>query len=128
MVVAELRRGGPLADDFSGDGKTTVSFSPGPEVGSGVVVQDDGAIVAGGSALSPAGTTDFALARLTPAGDLDLAFGGGDGRVMTDFSGKNDFCYALALAPDGSIVGTGGTRWGDATALEDVASARWRAA
>jgi uncharacterized delta-60 repeat protein len=128
MVVAELRRGGPLADDFSGDGKTTVSFSLGPEVGSGVLVQDDGAIVAGGSALSPAGTTDFALARLTPAGDLDPAFGGGDGRVMTDFSGKNDSCYALALAPDSSIVGTGSTRWGDATALEDVASARWRAA
>jgi serralysin len=128
MVVAELRRGGPLVDEFSGDGKTTVSFSPGPELGYGVVVQDDGAIVAGGSALSPTGTTDFALARLTAAGLLDPAFGGGDGKVTTDFSGKNDACYALALAPDGSIVGTGGTRWGDATALEDVASARWRAA
>jgi uncharacterized delta-60 repeat protein len=127
MIVAELRRGGPLVDGFSGDGKTTVSFSPGPEIGYGVVVQGDGAIVAGGSALSSAGTTDFALARLTVQGELDPGFGGGDGRVLTDFSGKNDACYALALAPDGSILGTGGTRWGDATALEDVASARWRA-
>ncbi len=128
MVVAELRRTGPLDDGFSGDGKLTVSFAPGPGIGYSVVVQGDGAIVAGGSALSPAGTTDFALARLTAQGAFDPSFGGGDGRVLTDFSGKNDACYGLALAPDGSIVGTGGTRWGDATSLEDVATARWRAA
>jgi uncharacterized delta-60 repeat protein len=128
MVVAQLRRGGPLDDGFSGDGKRTVSFAPGPEVGYGAAVQSDGAILAGGYALSSGGTNDFALTRLTPDGAFDATFGGGDGKVLTDFSGRNDSCYALALAPDGGIVGTGSTRFGDSLSLEDVGTVRWLAA
>jgi uncharacterized delta-60 repeat protein len=125
MVVAQLRRGGPLDTSFSGDGKRTISFGAGPEVGYSAVVQSDGAIVAGGYAFS-GGTDDFALARLTPTGALDLTFGG-DGRVLTDFNGRQDFCYALALAPGDHLVGTGGTRFGDSLTLEVVGTARWRA-
>lgn len=127
MVVAQLRRGGPLDDGFSGDGKRTISFGPGPETGSGVVVSADGSIVAGGSAASGA-SSDFALARLTSGGELDPSFGGGDGRILTDFSGRQDLCLALALDPQGRIVGTGGTRWGDSLPLEDIGTTRWRSA
>lgn len=124
MTVTQLRGGGPLDGGFSDDGKRTVSFGAGPEVGYAALVQGD-TILAGGYALSPSGTSDFALARMTPAGALDDTFGGGDGRVLTDFSGKNDLCAALALAPGGKIVGTGGTRFGDSLTLEDVATVRW---
>jgi uncharacterized delta-60 repeat protein len=128
IFVARYTTGGTLDRTFSGDGKRTISFGAGPEVGYAALVQGDGAIVAGGYALSGAnGTFDFALARLTPDGAFDATFGGGDGKVLTDFLGRNDFCYALAPAPGGRIVGTGGARSGDSLPLEDVATARWLA-
>lgn len=40
------------------------------------------------------------------AGDLDPTFGT-DGRVTTDFGGRNDFPLAVAIQPDGKIVAAG---------------------
>ena len=58
--------------------------------------------------LPPASATrsDFALARYSKDGSLDLSFDV-DGKATTDFFGLNDFCFGLALQPDGRLVAAG---------------------
>ena len=61
-----------------------------------MAIQDDGKIVAIGSAVS-----GLALARYDPNGRLDPSFGG-DGRVITSFAaGINAFATAGAIQADG---------------------------
>ncbi len=52
----------------------------------GVALQDDGKIVAVGTAARPGPLGDFALARYNPNGSLDPSFSG-DGKQTTDFGG-----------------------------------------
>jgi uncharacterized delta-60 repeat protein len=42
-----------------------------------------------------------------PAGSLDTTFGGGDGKVTTDFGGVDDWALALGIDSDGKIVVAG---------------------
>src|SRR5689334_18522944 len=87
-----------------------------------VAVQPDGKILVGGwtvggpppprRAHEPAGDdhVDFAVVRLDPNGALDPTFGNG-GMVSTPIDlvpGGYDQAWAIALAPDGSIVLAGG--------------------
>lgn len=61
------------------------------------------------------------------AGELDPTFGGGDGIVVTDFTGNPEQARAVALYPDGRIVAAGfvpnggetGTDWAIARYLPD---------
>lgn len=71
-----------------------------------VVIQHDGKIVAAGSIISSIGS--FVLARYNPNGTLDNNFGG-DGLVLTNFSGMHSAAYALTLQDDGKIVAAGST-------------------
>ena len=50
---------------------------------------------------------DFALARYTSDGTLDTTFSG-NGKVVTDFLGGNDYAYTLAIQSNGKIVAGGG--------------------
>ena len=81
--IARYKADGSLDTTFSGDGKQTTDFGGGGGFASGAVaVQPDGKIVAaGGSAVND---EDFALARYTTGGVLDIGFDG-DGLVTTDF-------------------------------------------
>ena len=65
-------------------------------------LQPDGRILAAGVSEAN-GTYDFALARYTPAMELDPTFGQG-GVVLTDFGKSYDWAYAMALLPDGKIL------------------------
>jgi uncharacterized delta-60 repeat protein len=58
--------------------------------------------------------------RLLSAGDPDLSFGGGDGRVLTDFAGRADAAAAVAVQADAKLVVAG-------TSAGDVAVSRYRA-
>ena len=59
---------------------------------------------------------DWVLAKYTLSGQLDPTFGGGTGRVITDFNGAGfagetnswDETFAITLLPDGRIVQAGG--------------------
>lgn len=82
----------------------------------GLAVKPDGKIVAAGVtfydtvSLRPHG--DFMVARYTPRGDLDPAFGVG-GVVTTNFDGESyDEPYAVVLQPDGRIVVGGSSNTG----------------
>ncbi|MES2923617.1 MAG: hypothetical protein V4819_18825 [Verrucomicrobiota bacterium] len=52
------------------------------------------------------GTDDFALVRYNLDGSPDTTFGSG-GVVVTDISGGDDFCLALAVQPDRKILAGG---------------------
>lgn len=97
--VRALAAPGDLDASF-GSGGTVLNSSLG--LGSALAVQPDGKIVIGG--FSNSGPLTFAIARYTPAGNLDTGFGGGDGLATGDFAG---FARALTLQSDGRIVATG---------------------
>ncbi len=98
---------GDLDPTFSGDGRQVTSWGgpPGSEAYcTGVAVQPDGMIVAGGHI----DFFDFAIARYQPNGSLDSGFAG-DGKVRTRF----DTAQAGGLVLDGSrIVMTGAAQVG----------------
>lgn len=82
-------------------------------------VQRDGKILAAGHAELTATNWNFAIARLTPEGDLDPTFGGGDGLVTFSFDlaiGNLDEVRALAVDARGRIYagGLAGTFSGNA--------------
>ncbi len=110
LTVSALSAGG-LDQTFGTGGKVTTDFFEGGLSGrdsaSSLVLQPDGKLVAAGSTNGSGGGIYTALARYNPDGTLDTSFGAG-GRVVTDF-GPNGFSRiaALALQPDGKLVGAG---------------------
>ena len=71
-----------------------------------VTLQPDGKILVGGYASLT--TSDFALARYTISGQLDLSFGTG-GIVTTAIGTGNDRIKDLAVTPNGKIAAVGET-------------------
>ena len=117
FVVARFGTDGALDESFSSDGWLRTHLGVNDHAYA-VAVQGDGRIVV-------AGTTDgrrfesmdFALARYTSEGALDITFSG-NGKLRTSFSAV-DQAFAVALQADGKIVAggiaTGG--WGTDFAL-----------
>ncbi len=103
FALARYNTNGTLDTSFSGDGKLTTAFG-GSDVATGVAVQPDGRIVAGGHSFSSGGVTsrDFALARYDPDGALDTTFSG-DGKQTLNL-GATDIANGIALQSDGKIV------------------------
>jgi uncharacterized delta-60 repeat protein len=116
FAVARLTTAGAPDSGFSSDGKIRTAF-PGyfSESATALALQGDGKIVLVGEASS--GTphlrggggqqTDIAVARYKTNGPLDTSFGGGDGRVTTDFSGGFDLARSVTILDSGDIVVAG---------------------
>lgn len=69
-----------------------------------LLIQQDGKIIVAGNSHSGSSDYDFALARLTSAGNLDSFFGTG-GKVTTDFASDSaDACKSIAIHADGKIL------------------------
>jgi len=111
FALVRYNADGSLDTSFDGDGIVITDFTAGVDSASaGLVIQPDGKIVAAGHA----GGADFALARYNTNGSLDTAgFGGGTGKVTTDFGGGPDVAFGVALQADGKIVlvGRSGGGW-----------------
>jgi uncharacterized delta-60 repeat protein len=105
---------------FGTGGFTDVSFSDSAHVHD-LAIQPDGKIVAIGMNQFSGTQSDFALARLTPAGVLDPTFDG-DGKVVTSI-GAYDHANHIALQPDGKIVAGGES--GPSQSQVDVAVVRY---
>ncbi len=107
-TVLRYNANGSLDNTFDGDGKLTTSFAKGKSraIANSVVVQPDGRILVVGEAITTNGFFDFALARYNVNGSLDASFGA-SGKVTTDFNGRSDEAYGVALQPDGKIVVAG---------------------
>lgn len=107
-VSRRLATGGPDTA-FGDEGFRVVQFDLGSlrnDWARVVLLQPDGKILVGGRAEASASNSDFALARVTAAGDLDPTFGGGDGKVTLSFDlpiGNYDEARALAVDDRGRI-------------------------
>src|SRR5688500_11215319 len=96
---------GDLDLTFSTNGKVTTDFGNEYDEANAVALQQDGKIVAVGSAYTN-GNFDFALVRYNTDGTLDTSFSG-NGKRRTDFGGDVEFAYAVGIQPDGKIVAAG---------------------
>lgn len=111
--LARYNADGTLDTTFDGDGKVTTDFGSGNDRAFGVVIQIDGKIVVAGCAgvMCEDDNDHVGLARYNPNGSLDATFGGGDGKVTTDFSASTNWAHAVALQKDGRIVVAGFAGW-----------------
>ena len=113
---------GDLDPTFGNGGKRTdwAGFA------SGVAIQPDGKIVVVGDPnLCCRSDIDFRVARYNPDGSPDTTFGGGTGRVTTDFNGNHDESEDLILQPDGKIIVAGWTILQSNSNLVSLAVARY---
>ena len=108
MAVARYTSAGRLDPGFGSAGLVQTTC-PGGATGLAVAVDGSGRVLVAGSS-----GNDIALARYTPAGQLDPTFGSA-GRVITAFAGLEVSGDALVLLPDGGIVVAGGATRNDGT-------------
>ncbi|QDU28395.1 Bifunctional hemolysin/adenylate cyclase precursor [Anatilimnocola aggregata] len=122
IAVLRANTNGTLDTTFGTDGWATAQFDGFAE-GFGVAVQSNGKILVAGTAQStgPAGS-DFAIARFTSAGVLDLTFGTA-GKQKVDLNSPQDSASSIAVLPSGEIV-VGGTTMNLANFSTDVAVIR----
>jgi uncharacterized delta-60 repeat protein len=112
LAAARLLPDGSLDAGFGVGGRVVIEFDAGGEfsdAATGVVIQPDGGIVLCGGTLVDDLQGDVAVARLTPAGALDPAFGT-SGRVVfgTELGGPlYDLVFDCAVDPMGRIVVAG---------------------
>ena len=97
--VLRLNSDGSPDTGFGADGIVTTDFGSGGAFAKAVVIADDGDIIVGGSAAAVT-FRDFAVARYSSDGSLDLTFDS-DGKATTDSLGE---IQGLALQDDGKIV------------------------
>lgn len=119
FAVVRYNSDGSLDNSFGTDGKQTVDFDSELDLSSSVAIQPDGKIVLAGSTRTLTGSIEFAVARLTTTGALDLTFNG-TGKQTIDF-GFYGVAEDLVVQPDGKIVVVGHAAQG---AGEDFAVAR----
>ena len=106
LALARFNNDGSLDTTFNGDGRVTISFSAGNDVGSGIALQSDGKIVVVGTSDDGSGTSEVAIARFNADGSLDTSFNG-DGRVTASFLAGDDVGSGIAVQSDGNIVVVG---------------------
>jgi uncharacterized delta-60 repeat protein len=106
FALARYNPDGSLDTTFDGDGKLVTDFADDTDMAAALALQPNGKIVVVGNATST--SSDFALARYNPDGSLDTSFAG-DGRLVTDNAGFNDYARAIVFQPDGQIVIAGFT-------------------
>jgi uncharacterized delta-60 repeat protein len=109
FALARYNADGTLDTTFGGgDGKVTTNLTSHEDAAYGVAVQSDGKIIAAGDAGLGTGNSRFGLVRYEADGTLDTTFGGGDGKVRTEFTTGDDPVSSLVLQTGGEIVVAGG--------------------
>lgn len=106
FALARFTSSGVLDATFGAGGKVLTNFTSGYDAVYAVGIQADGKVVAAGTAAGSGGR--IAVARYLTDGTLDPAFGGGDGKVITNLTAGDDYAYALEIQLDQKIVVAGG--------------------
>lgn len=131
FAIVRLLPDGTRDTTFNGTGRVTVGFDfPNAlnktDQADAVMVDGAGRILVGGVAENAANSFDFALARLTPTGQLDSGFDA-DGRATIGFDlgdSNSDLSYQTILQSDGKIVMVGAADAGSGAQNNDFAIAR----
>jgi uncharacterized delta-60 repeat protein len=108
FAIARYTEDGDLDGSFGGTGRVLTDFlSTEAELANAVVVDGEDRVVAAGRA-TDGGQSRFALARYTPAGELDDSFHG-DGKVLTDLDTSSEGANAVTIDSQDRLVvaGTG---------------------
>src|SRR5207245_1474488 len=96
FALARYTADGSLDSSFRVNGIVTTDFNNSVDFANAITLQGDKIIVAGTNG-------DFALARYTADGSLDLSFGV-NGKVTTDFNNSGGIANAITLQGDKIIV------------------------
>lgn len=113
---------GMLDPTFGVGGQVTTRLSsPSQDSARATAIDSLGRIIVAGYTENGS-NLDFAVARFTPAGTLDMSFGG-IGQVSVDFRMNNDFAYSVAVDSLNRIVVAGET-W-DGSGGNDFGVARF---
>jgi uncharacterized delta-60 repeat protein len=105
FALARYHANGNPDTSFSGDGKLRTHFETGSATVYDMALQSDGRIVVAGQA-GPDNSSQFALARYLPNGNLDPTFDG-DGKLVTNCDNYREGARALAIQHNGKIVVAG---------------------
>src|SRR5438874_1097814 len=116
FAVARYDSSGVLDTNFGTGGMTEIDFGNCCQGATKVLLQSNGKIITVGGSNGESSKDDFLLARLTPTGALDPAFGAG-GKVRTSFGHLNGGANGAVFQSDGKIVAVGF----QATGLEQFA-------
>ncbi|MCY4495509.1 MAG: delta-60 repeat domain-containing protein, partial [Acidimicrobiaceae bacterium] len=103
FAVVRYNTDGSLDTTFGSGGKVTTAVGAGEDIAYSVAIQDDGKIVAGGTAEDASGKKVFAVVRYDTYGSLDTTFGSG-GKVTTSLTDTDDEAYSLKIQADDRIV------------------------
>lgn len=106
VAVARYNTNGSLDNTFGIGGMVSTNVFSGHDEATDVAIQPDGKIVVSGSFMSLSGVSDVLLLRYNSNGTLDNTFDG-DGKVLTNFGGYNDYPGEIIIQPDGKIVFSG---------------------
>ena len=108
-ALARFNSDGTFDNSFGSAGKVSTIFFGADDAAHAVVIQGDGKIVVAGRITTLTSRQRFALVRYNADGSVDTSFGSG-GKVVTAVT-DNEFldaqAFALALQPDGKIIGAG---------------------
>lgn len=109
FALARYNADGSLDAGFGSGGKVTTDFASGSDdLGTALVVAEDGRVTVAGGTSSAPGSSAFAVARYTSAGALDSAFGS-NGKATATFGNPFNNAWDIAAQPDGKVVVAGGT-------------------
>jgi uncharacterized delta-60 repeat protein len=112
FALARFTSAGVLDPSFGIDGKVTHDFHGADADARSLTIDNQGRIVVAGRTSEGGPNFNFALARYSPSGDLDPAFGT-DGTVFTDFGEEqHEEGQAVAIDASGRIIVAGNTRAG----------------
>ncbi len=106
FAIVRYESDGDLDPTFSGDGIKSTNFNKLGDFAKAVTLQDDGGIVAAGSARVPGKGDDIAVARYTSSGELDPTFSQ-DGKIKTSLGPDWDYANDAAILPNGKILVAG---------------------
>lgn len=101
---------GTLDNTFGTNGVVQTDFNGGDDQANAVAIQADGKIIACGTStvLHVNESADYSVARYNSDGSLDNTFAT-SGKLIYDYSGKNNYAYAMAIGSNGKIVVVGAT-------------------
>ena len=104
IALARYSASGSMDTSFDGDGRVVTDIS-GDDAAHAILLQGNGQMVVAGWSFT--GTNnDFVLLRYNANGSPDNTFDG-DGRVITDISGGDDYLTAIGIQPNGKLVVAG---------------------